>query len=159
MATAARSNSSQTQIVEFHKSRQTIITVLEKQNYDVSQYKDFSINDVNTLMETKQMDMLLKKPAGDKKVYVKYHLAKSLRPVNIYEYIEDLFTLEEVLKKTDELIVIIKDEPNDTIKKTMKNIGDLFIVGDIVQTFYFGGFFRGQDRVRWDQIVFQCIIL
>jgi DNA-directed RNA polymerase subunit H (RpoH/RPB5) len=112
----------QTQIVEFHKSRQTIITVLEGQKYDVAQYKDFTINDVNTLMETKQMDMLLKNPTSAKKVYVKYHLAKSLRPVNIYEYIEDLFTLEDVLKKTDELVVIIKDEPNDTIKKTLTNI-------------------------------------
>ena len=109
----------QTQIVEFHNSRQTIITVLEGQKYDVAQYKDFTINDVNTLMETKQMDMLLKNPTSSKKVYVKYHLAKSLRPVNIYEYIEDLFTLEEVLKKTDELVVIIKDEPNDTIKKNI----------------------------------------
>ena len=67
----------------------------------------------------------------DKSVYVKYHLAKSLRPVNIYEYIEDLFTLEEVLKKKDDLIVIMKDEPNDTIKKTLTDIWEkdgIFII-------------------------------
>ena len=104
---------------------------LESQKYDVSQYKDFGINEVNTLIQTKQMDMLLKKPVGDKKVYVKYHLAKSLRPVNLYEYIEDLFTIDEVLQKKDDLIVIMKDEPNDTIRKTLTDIWEkdgIFII-------------------------------
>ena len=110
------------QIIEIYNSRKTVIDLLEAQKYDVSQYKDFGINDVNTLIQTKQMDMLLKKTSMDKSVYVKYHLAKSLRPVNIFEYIEDLFTLEEVLQKKDDLIVIMKDEPNDTIRKTLTDI-------------------------------------
>ena len=110
------------QIIEIYNSRKTIIDLLEAQKYDVSQYKDFGINEVNTLIQTKQMDMLMKKTTMDKSVYVKYHLAKSLRPVNLYEYIEDLFTLEEVLTKKDDLIVIMKDEPNETIRKTLMNI-------------------------------------
>jgi DNA-directed RNA polymerase subunit H (RpoH/RPB5) len=119
------------QIIEIYNSRKTIIDLLEAQKYDVSQYKDFGINEVNTLIQTKQMDMLLKKTTTDKSVYVKYHLAKSLRPVNIYEYIEDLFTLEEVLQKKDDLIVIMKDEPNDTIRKTLTDIWEkdgIFII-------------------------------
>jgi DNA-directed RNA polymerase subunit H (RpoH/RPB5) len=127
MATTTQSG----QIIEIHNSRKTIIDLLEAQKYDVSQYKDFGINDVNTLIQTKQMDMLLKKITQEKSVYVKYHLAKSLRPVNIYEYIEDLFTLEEVLTKKDDLIVIMKDEPNDTIKKTLTDIWEkegIFII-------------------------------
>ena len=119
------------QIIEIYNSRKTIIDLLEAQKYDVSQYKDFGINEVNTLIQTKQMDMLMKKTTMDKSVYVKYHLAKSLRPVNIYEYIEDLFTLEEVLKKKDDLILIMKDEPNDTIKKTLTDIWEkdgIFII-------------------------------
>jgi DNA-directed RNA polymerase subunit H (RpoH/RPB5) len=119
------------QIIEIYNSRKTIIDLLEAQKYDVSQYKDFGINEVNTLIQTKQMDMLLKKTTMDKSVYVKYHLAKSLRPVNIYEYIEDLFTLEEVLQKKDDLIVIMKDEPNDTIRKTLTDIWEkdgIFII-------------------------------
>jgi DNA-directed RNA polymerase subunit H (RpoH/RPB5) len=119
------------QIIEIYNSRKTIIDLLEAQKYDVSQYKDFGIHEVNTLIQTKQMDMLLKKTTTDKSVYVKYHLAKSLRPVNIYEYIEDLFTLEEVLQKKDDLIVIMKDEPNDTIRKTLTDIWEkdgIFII-------------------------------
>lgn len=120
---ASQTTSTQSgQIIEIYNSRKTIIDLLEAQKYEVSQYKDFGINDVNTLSETKQMDMLLKKTTTDKSVYVKYHLAKSLRPVNIYEYVEDLFTLEEVLQKKDDLIVIMKDEPNDTIRKTLTDI-------------------------------------
>ena len=119
---AQRNNTQSGQIIEIYNSRKHIVDLLEAQKYDVSQYKNFSINDVNTLFTTTQMDMLLRKTGVDKKVYVKYHLAKSLRPVNLYEYIEDLFTLEEVLGKKDDLIVIMKDEPNDTIRKTLMNI-------------------------------------
>ena len=131
MATSQPTSTQSGQIIEIYNSRKTIIDLLEAQKYDVSQYKDFGINDVNTLLQTKQMDMLLKKTTADKSVYVKYHLAKSLRPVNIYEYIEDLFTLEEVLTKKDDIIVIMKDEPNDTIRKTLTDIWEkegIFII-------------------------------
>jgi DNA-directed RNA polymerase subunit H (RpoH/RPB5) len=132
------------QLIEIFNSRKIIIELLEAQKYDVSQYKDFGINEVNTMYQTKQMDMLLHKngagtgtgagagTAGTgKKIYVKYHLGKSIRPVNLYEYIEDLYTLEELLTKKDDLIVIMKDEPNDTIRKTLMNIWEqegIFII-------------------------------
>ena len=131
MATSQPTSTQSGQIIEIYNSRKTIIDLLEAQKYDVSQYKDFGINDVNTLLQTKQMDMLLKKTTMDKSVYVKYHLAKSLRPVNIFEYIEDLFTLEEVLTKKDDIIVIMKDEPNETIRKTLTDIWEkegIFII-------------------------------
>jgi len=124
-------NTQSSQIIETHKSRNTMIELLEAQEYDVSQYKDFGINDVNTLFETKQLDMLMTNAGKNKKTYVKYHLGKSLRPVNLYEYIEDLFTLEEILTKKDDLIVIMKDEPNETIKKTLIDIWEqdrIFII-------------------------------
>jgi len=124
-------NTQSSQIIETHKSRNTMIELLEAQEYDVSQYKDFGINDVNTLFETKQLDMLMTNAGKNKKTYVKYHLGKSLRPVNLYEYIEDLFTLEEILTIKDDLIVIMKDEPNETIKKTLIDIWEqdkIFII-------------------------------
>ena len=125
MATTAaqKANTQQSsQIIEFYHSRKHLINLLERQGYDVSQYNDFSIIDVNTLFQTKQMDMLLTKGNGGKKTYVKSHLAKSLRPVNIYDYVDDLHALEEILTKNDDLIVIIKDEPNDTIRNTLINL-------------------------------------
>jgi DNA-directed RNA polymerase subunit H (RpoH/RPB5) len=109
-------------IDEIYKSRKTIVSLLKRQGYDINNYNEFSIHEVHTMFQTKQLDMLFKKEDGSKKAYVKYHLAKSLRPVNIYEYVDDLFNLEEVLKKSDDLIIIMKDEPNETIQKTLKNI-------------------------------------
>ena len=104
--------SQSSQIDEIYKSRKTIVALLKRQGYDVSNYSEFSIHEVHTMFQTKQLDMLFTKTDGSKKAYIKYHSGKSLRPVNIYEYIDDLFNLEEVLKKTDDLIIIIKDKPN-----------------------------------------------
>jgi DNA-directed RNA polymerase subunit H (RpoH/RPB5) len=115
-------------INEIFKSRKHIVNFLKRQGFDVADYESFSIHEVNAMYQAKQMDMLLKKGDGSKKTYVKYHTGKSsqieknLRPVSIYEYIEDLFTLEEILVKSDDLIIIINDEPNDTIEKTLRHI-------------------------------------
>ena len=109
-------------INEIFKSRKHVVDFLKRQGFNVADYESFSIHEVNAMYQAKQMDMLLKKSGDAKKTYVKFHLAKSLRPVNLYEYIEDLFTLEEVLNKQDDLVVIMKDEPNDTIRKTLMNI-------------------------------------
>ena len=107
-------------IVQIFKSRNIILDLLHTQGYDISKYEDPSITEVHTMFQAKQMDMLLEK--SNKKAYVKYHLAKNLRTVNIYEYIDDLFNLEQILEKKDDLIIIIKDEPNEPLIKELKNI-------------------------------------
>lgn len=114
--------SQSSQLSYIFKSRENILLQLEKQGYDVSNYAGFSMGEVNAMFQSRQMDMLLTKKESDKKVYVKYHLAKTIRHNNIYEYIEDLFHLEDVLTKQDELIIIVKDEPNEPIIKTIKHI-------------------------------------
>jgi DNA-directed RNA polymerase subunit H (RpoH/RPB5) len=123
------------QIEQIYKSRKTIITFLEQQGYNVEDYINFSIHDVNAMVQINdknntdkhQLDMLFTNTNTNtsntsEKAYVKFHLGKTLKPQNIYEYIEDLFTLEEILQKKDDLIVIMKDEPNDTLIKTLQNI-------------------------------------
>ena len=40
-----------------------------------------------------------------------------LRPNNIHDIIEDIYNIEQLLTKNDELIIIIKEEPNDTLLK------------------------------------------
>ena len=84
--------SQSSQIVEIYKSRKTMISLLKRQDYDVGNYSEFSIHEVHTMFQTKQLDMLFTKEDGSKKAYVKYHLAKSLRPVNIYEYIDSIIS-------------------------------------------------------------------
>ena len=107
-------------IVQIFKSRNIMLDLLHTQGYDISKYEEPSISEVHSMFQAKQMDMLLEK--SNKKTYVKYHLAKTLRTVNIYEYIDDLFNLEQILEKKDDLIIIIKDEPNEPLIKELKNI-------------------------------------
>jgi DNA-directed RNA polymerase subunit H len=120
-------------VAQIYKSRLTIIAHLKSQGYDTTDYENFGINEVNIMYNSKQLDMLLKKnDEADTKSYVKYHpLNKILSVKNIREYIDDLFELEEVLKKNDNLIIIIKDEPNETLQKILRNIWEqdkIFII-------------------------------
>ena len=111
-------------VQKIYKSRNNLLDMLKTQDYDVSAYENIGINEVNTLLTSKQLDMQLKKTDKDKKIYVKYHLAKALRSTNIQEYIEELFTIDEVLTKDDDLMIIIKDEPNETLIKSISAIWD-----------------------------------
>ena len=113
----ASSGSGNTSIV--HKSRETILEYLSNQGYNISDYENTSINEVHIMLQNKQLDMLVENDKG-RKVYVKYHLAKSLRPQYIHDIIDDLFNLEQILKPEDSVVVIIKDEPNDTMIAPVK---------------------------------------
>ena len=94
--------------------------LLKIQEYDVSNYVGTNINEVNSMYENKQMDMLLEKK--DKKIYIKYHLNKTLKRNNINDYIDDLIHLENVLEKKDDIVIIIKDEPNDSLRNVLSNL-------------------------------------
>jgi DNA-directed RNA polymerase subunit H (RpoH/RPB5) len=84
-----------------------------------------------------QLDMILEKnkvSADEKrqsKIYIRYYLAKSLRPQNLQEMIDDLFNIEEVLTKEDTLFIVVKDEVNETLSNALKHIWEhdhIFIV-------------------------------
>ena len=111
-----------TLVNQIYKSRKNILDILNTQDYLVEDYMHFSINEINSMMITNQLDMLLEKSENQKKIYIKYFLDKSLRPNNIHEFIEDLFTLEKVLEPKDDLIIIVKDQPNDSLINTVKDI-------------------------------------
>jgi DNA-directed RNA polymerase subunit H (RpoH/RPB5) len=112
-------------IEQIYKSRNNLLDILGTQNYDISPYENASLNEVNIMESTKQLDMMLSTNDNEKnkkKCYVKYHLDKNLRTNIIYEMIEDLFNLEQLLTKKDDLIIIVADEPNDPLIKTLKDI-------------------------------------
>jgi DNA-directed RNA polymerase subunit H (RpoH/RPB5) len=117
-----------------YKSRKTMLDLMLKQGYNTKDYENFSINEVNCLMQNNQMDMLLEKEEegqGKRKMYIRYYLIKTLRPSNIQEMLDDLFYLEEILTKNDTLFIIIKDEINETITNLLKHIWEqdgIFIV-------------------------------
>jgi DNA-directed RNA polymerase subunit H (RpoH/RPB5) len=116
------------------KSRNTLLDLLDKQGFDISDYTDYGVSEIQTMYTNNQLDMLLSstkdmRPA--KKTYVKYHLAKTLRRENINNIIDDLFHLEQVLQKTDTLIIVMKQEVNDTLIHILNEIWEkeqIFIV-------------------------------
>jgi len=108
------------EIQKIFKSRNILLDLLDKQGYDVSSYTGSGINEVNSMYQNKQMDMLLEKK--DKKVYIKYHLNKTLKLGNINDYIEDLIHLDNILEAKDDIIIIIKDEPNDSLINVLNNL-------------------------------------
>jgi DNA-directed RNA polymerase subunit H (RpoH/RPB5) len=125
-----------TRILSIYKSRTTILELLSEQNYEVEEYLDFSINEVDAMCTNSQLDMLVSNPTTNKKVYIKYYIlakqnVKQIRPANLDEIIEDLYSIETVLTKDDTLIIIIDDEPNETIINKIKYLYDnsgIFII-------------------------------
>ncbi len=104
-----------------YNSRKTLIEVLSNLGYGVDEYNTFSMNEVEAMTRNTQLDMLLT-GADKNKVYVKYMLtSKAIRLKSaVEEIIEELYDLEEVLTKKDTLIVIVNDEPNDTMVEKLK---------------------------------------
>jgi len=115
-------------IQAIYNSRKTLLEHLNYQNFNIEDYNNFSINEVYSMFQNKQLDMLLERNAirekeiPKKKTYIKYHLAKTLRPQNIYDYVEELFNIEQILSKDDDLIIVVRDEPNESIIKTLQQI-------------------------------------
>ena len=114
-------NNSNSHIISIYKSRKHLLDILENRDFDTSSYKDTSISEIGILTEQDQLDMLLENKQK-KKVYVKYYISKVLKSQNIYAIVEDLFHLEQILSKSDDLIIIIKEEPNETLIQVIKDI-------------------------------------
>jgi len=137
------SENSSSLISSIYKSRKIILELMEKQNYNIEDYSNFSINEVNSMTINNQLDMLLEKKEANpetgrkNKIYIKYYLVKTLRPNNLQDMIDDLFNLEETLKKEDTLYIIIKDEANETLLNELKLIwerdGILIVIESIKQ--------------------------
>jgi DNA-directed RNA polymerase subunit H (RpoH/RPB5) len=116
------------------KSRNILLQLLARQGMDVSNYTDYGVAEVQTMHTNNQLDMLLtteKDIHPTRKVYVKYYLAKTLRRENINHMIDDLYHIEQVLQPTDTLIIVMKQEVNDTVVSILNEIWEkdrIFIV-------------------------------
>ena len=111
-------------ILAVHKSREVMLDILTLRGYETEEYTGFSVSEIHALFVNKQLDILLnnKKDGTGKNVYIKYYLDKTIRVSNIHDLIEDLFNIEQILTTDDDLIIIIKDEPNDTLQKLQSSI-------------------------------------
>jgi DNA-directed RNA polymerase subunit H len=109
-------------VSKIYTSRKVILDLLARRGFDVEDYAGTSVNDVHIMHSNKQLDMLLTHPETKQNLFVKYHLATRCLPKNVYELVDDLFDVEEVLKPGDELIIVTKERMNDTLRNLIKEI-------------------------------------
>ena len=134
-------------ISEIFTSRQIILELMGKQGYNINDYANFSVNEVNSMKQNNQLDMLLEtkdevvtNENPKKKIYIRYYLTGRPAAKNIREMIDDLFILTETLRKDDTLFIIIKDDPNETLINEIKHIWEaegVFIVIESIKRLQF----------------------
>lgn len=137
-----------------YKSRKNILDILKTVGYDTIHYEGFDENEINTLLETNQLDMILYKTnetddSKDKteKVYIKYNINTS--KINCDQHflpkINDFFEPSEdksviYLNKNDILIMIVDTEITDKIQERLKNIyenyGHFVVIHNIARLQY-----------------------
>lgn len=123
-------------IISIYNSRNTLLEQLEMQDYHVDDYLNFTMNEVDAMMSNDQLDMLLHHNFNGKKIYIKYYFtlkqsSKQIKKEALDGIIDDLYTIDEKLTKKDTLVVVIDDEPNDTILTRLKYLYDhdgIFVV-------------------------------
>lgn len=116
-------------IISIYKSRKTILGFLYSLSYNIENYQSFNMNEIDSMNENTQLDMLISHKTLDKKIYIKYYISatKSIRPNVLDEIIEDLFTIENVLnKETDTLIIIMNEDGNDSIMNKITHLYDRY---------------------------------
>ena len=104
--------------LSIYKSKKTLIEQLKHLDYDVSSYENFSINEIDAMIDNEQLDMLVSN--GNNKIYVKYLMNKTYRKEVIDQLIDDLYEIENVLGKKDTLVIVTMEEPNDTILEKVR---------------------------------------
>jgi DNA-directed RNA polymerase subunit H (RpoH/RPB5) len=127
-------------ISSIYNSRNVVLELMDNQGYEVHDYSKFSINEVKSMKQNNQLDMLLEEKPKEgeessttrrKKVYIRYFLGKSIRPNDLDNIIDDLFVLEEVLNKNDTLFVIVKNDINETLTSKLIHLWEtdgIFVV-------------------------------
>ena len=113
-----KATNSQT-ISKIFTSRKIILDLAKLRGFNIDDYENFTIHEIQILKENKQLDMMLTNNETGQKVYYKYHLTTKLRGPHIQDYIEDLYQVEEILSENDDLIIVSKDEPNPALKNLL----------------------------------------
>jgi len=119
---------SNNRVLQIYNSRNTILELLRSNyQYNIDEYKGFSINEIDAMIHSNQLDMLLTHTGDGKentvasfKTYVKYYIKSTLNEHALQPILEDLFILTDTLNAKDTLIVILDGEPNDSLKTHLK---------------------------------------
>lgn len=118
-------SSSSNFVGQLYKVRTTLIELFEEQGYSAGNYANFSIAELQTMLKNSELDMMFKKEG--KQALIKFYeitgeTNKTLKQPILESLVSQYFELEETLKKTDDLIIIVNEDPTETIQNVMKHI-------------------------------------
>jgi len=110
--------SDDTPVVDVFNARNHLFDILQTRGYDVSDYVGYDMSHVAAMMDHSQLNVVLQGPHN--KVFVHFQLSAKL---NVGKVVSSLFEDEDsVLKLDDDLIIVYKSEPNDTIHAEMDEV-------------------------------------
>ena len=133
-----------------YQSRKVILDLMKIQGYDIEEYESFSISEISTMLNSKQLDMFLEKKDSDTfttssdRIYICYSQYPRLTANDIENTINDLYkTIGDYpskLTEKDTLLFVIKDDPNDTLVELLKHIWEttgIFIIAQSIKRMQF----------------------
>lgn len=101
-----------------YKSRLILLEQLRTRGFNVEHLIHFDIYEIYTMIQHETLDFNIKHPETNEQVYVIYSLTKTPSQSNILSKIEELGDTFD--KSKDQLLYIIKQEPNQKIIETCK---------------------------------------
>jgi DNA-directed RNA polymerase subunit H (RpoH/RPB5) len=111
-------------------SRNIILDIMKQRNYNTEDYEGFSMTEVISMYNNKQLDMLLKKNDSNSKILIKYHidnrgLMSRLNDKHIYDYLEDYYEdddEDDMLNDEDEMIIVSKDKMPPPLESLLQKL-------------------------------------
>lgn len=119
-----------TYFIALYKARNNILNILEQTGYNVDDFKEFSMQELHSIIQNNQLDICVSRDDNEdnnigKKVLVHFYEVlsknnKTLRDKNIDNLIEEVFYIQQQLQANDRLIIVVNDDPNDTLINYLK---------------------------------------
>lgn len=111
-------------ILKLHKSRVNLLKQCESLGYNVSEHMDVSNLEVDKLYVNNKLDMIIENDKKNK-IYIKYSFPtdkknNTFTKKDLDNVKDELFDIENTLTKNDILVIVVDDEPNDSLVTRMK---------------------------------------
>ena len=110
-------------ILKLHTSRVNLLKQCESLGYNVSEHMDVSNLEVDKLYANNKLDMIVENEKN--KIYIKYSYptdkkSNTFTKKDLDNLKDELFDVENTLTKNDILMIVVDDEPNDSLVTRMK---------------------------------------
>ena len=111
-------------ILKLYNSRVNLLNQCESLGYNTTEHKDVSNLEVDKLYTNHKLDMILENGKKNK-IYIKYSYPtdkknNTFTKKDLDNLKDELYDVENTLTKNDTLIIVVDDEPNDSLVTRMK---------------------------------------